>query len=157
LSSRLLSKNVKIRIYKTVIPPLVLYGYEAWSLILKAGHRLRVSENRLLRRIFRSKRAEVSGDWRKLHNEELHNLYPLASVIIMIKSRMRWARYVLGRPRRRWVDNVKIDLREIEWGGMDWIDLAQDRDQWRALVNTVMNLEFHNGRLLKKSSSHGVN
>jgi hypothetical protein len=104
----------------------------------------------------------VTGNWRKLHNEELHNLYSSPNVIRMIKSkRMRWAEYVarmtetrnacrilvgkpegrrpLGSPRRRWVDNIKIDLREIGWDGMDWIDLAQDRDQWRALVNTVMN------------------
>jgi hypothetical protein len=87
-----------------------------------------------------------------LHNEELHNLYSSLSIIRMIKSRrMRWAGHVaymeepegkrpLGGPRRRWVDNIKMDLREIEWGGMDWIDLTEDRDQWRALVNTVIDL-----------------
>jgi hypothetical protein len=108
-------------------------------------------------------RDEVTGDWRKPHNEEFHNFYSSPNVIIMIKSRrMRWARHVsrmgatrttyrilvgkpegrrpLGRPRRRWVDNIKMDLREIGWDGMDCIDLAQDRDHWRALVNTVMNL-----------------
>jgi transcription termination factor 2 len=102
--------------------------------------------------------------WRKLHNEELHRLYSAPSIIRMIKSRrMRWAGHVarmgekrnayrillgkaegkrpLGRLRRRWVDNIKMDLREIGWDGMDWIDLTQDRDQWRALVNTVMNLQ----------------
>jgi hypothetical protein len=105
----------------------------------------------------------VTGDWRKLHNEELHRLYSSPSIIRMIKSRrMRWAGHVarmgerrnaysilaekpegkrpLGRPRGRWVDNIKMDLREIGWNGVDWIDLAQDRDQWRASVNTVMNL-----------------
>jgi hypothetical protein len=105
------------------------------------------------------------GVWRKLHNEELHNLYPSLSVIRMIKSRrMRWEGHVarmaekrnayrilmeepdgkrqLGKPRRRWVDNIKMDLREIGWTGLNWIDLAQDRDQWRALVNAVMNLRF---------------
>jgi hypothetical protein len=120
-------------------------------------------DNRVLRRIFGSKRDEVTGGWRKLHNEELHNLYSSPSIIRMIKSRkMRWAGPVaqlgekrnayrilrgkpegnrpLGRPRRRWVDNIKMDLREIGWHGMDWIDLAYDRDQWMALVNTVMNL-----------------
>jgi hypothetical protein len=103
----------------------------------------------------------VTGDWRKLRNEELHNLY--SSTIRMIKSRrMRWAGHVarmgekrnayrisVGNPegkrplvilRRRWVDNIKMDLREMGWDGMNWIDLAQDRDQWRALVNKVMNL-----------------
>jgi hypothetical protein len=114
------------------------------------------------RRIHVQKRDEVIGGWRKLHNE-LHNLYCSPSIIRIIKSRrMRWTGHVagvgkkmsayrilvgkpegmrqLGRPRRRWEDNIKMDLREIGWGGMDWIDLAQDRDQWRALVNTVMNL-----------------
>jgi hypothetical protein len=105
----------------------------------------------------------VTGEWRKLHNEELHNLHFSPNVIKMNKSSsMRWAGHVarmganrnayrilvgkpegrrpLGRPRCRWVDNIKIDLREIVWDGVDWVDLAQDRDQWRALVNTVMNL-----------------
>jgi hypothetical protein len=122
-----------------------------------------VFENRVLRRIFGPKRVHVTGDWRKLHNEELHNLYYSPNTIRMIKSRrMRWAGHVgrmgemrnvyrilvgnpegkrpLGRPRRRWVDNIKMDLGEIGWDGVDWIELAQDRDQWRALVNTVMNL-----------------
>jgi hypothetical protein len=118
-------------------------------------------ENRALR-IFGPKRDEVT-DWNKLHNEELHNLYSSPSKIRMIKSRrMRWAGYVtwmgikrnayrilvgkpegkrpLERPRRRWVYNVKRDHREIGWDGVDWIDMAQDGDQSRALVNTVFNL-----------------
>jgi hypothetical protein len=134
---------------------VVLYRCETWSLTLREEYRLRV-----LRRIFGPKRDEVTGGLRKLHNEELHNLY---SIIRMLKSRsMRWAGHVtqmgekrngyrilvgkpegkrpLGRPRHRWVDNIKMDLRKIRWDGMDWIDLAQDRDQWRALLNMVMNL-----------------
>jgi hypothetical protein len=119
-------------------------------------HRLRA-----LRRIFGPKREKVTGGCRKLHNEELHNLYISPSVIIMLKSRrMRWAGFVarteakrnahmvlvgksegkrlLGRPKHRWEDNIKMDVREIWWGGVYWLDLAQDRDQWRAVVNTVI-------------------
>jgi hypothetical protein len=123
-----------------------------------------VIENRVLRRIFGLKRDEVTGGWKKLHEEELHNLYSSPSIIKMIiLRRMRWAGHVtriwqltnacrilvgkserkrpLGRPRCRWVDNVKMDLREIGWGDVDWIDMAQHRDQWRVLVNTVVNLQ----------------
>jgi hypothetical protein len=104
-------------------------------------------ENRMLRRLFGLKRDELMGDWRKLHNEVLHNLYSSPSIIRMTKSRRtKWAGHVakmgeknnayrimvgkpkgktpLKRPRCRWVDNIKMDLREIVWGGMDWIDLA---------------------------------
>jgi hypothetical protein len=106
----------------------------------------------------------VTGGWRKLYNEELHNLYSSPSIIRMTRSRrMRWAGHVsrmgekrnayrilvgrpegkrpLGKTRRRWVDNIKMGLREIGWDGMDLIDLAQNRDQWRALVKTAMNLQ----------------
>jgi hypothetical protein len=113
--------------------------------------------------IFNIWRDEVIGGWRKLHNEELHGLYSSPSIIRVIESRrMRWVRHVarmgavsgaynilvgrpegrrpLGRPRRRWEDNIKMDLRELGFGDVDWIHWAQDRDRWRALVNTVMNL-----------------
>jgi hypothetical protein len=105
-----------------------------------------VFENRVLRRIFRSKRDEVTGGWRKLHNEELHNFYSWPSIIRMIKSRMgrvcsthgakrdAWEIMVgkpegkrsLRRHKRRWKNNIKTDLKLIGWGGMDWIDLAHD-------------------------------
>jgi hypothetical protein len=119
----------------------------------------------VLRRIFGPKRDEVTGEWRKLHNEELCDLYSSPSIIRIIKlRRMRWAGHVarmgekrnvyrlllgmpegkrpLGRPRRRWVD-IRIDLGEIGWSDVDWIGLAQDRNRWRALVNSVLNLGFH--------------
>jgi hypothetical protein len=131
-----LSKNVKVRIYKTIILPVVLYGCEEWCLTVRKEHKLRMFENRVLRRIFGSKRDGVTGGWRKLHNEELHNLYSSPSIFRIIKSRsMRWAGHVaqmgekrnvcrllvvkpegkrpLGRPRRRWINNVKMDLLEI--------------------------------------------
>jgi hypothetical protein len=101
LSSRLLSENVKIRIYKTIILPVVLYGCETWSLTLREEHRLKLLENRVLRRIFGPKRDEVKGGWRKLHNEELHNLYFSPSIIRMIKSkRIRWTAHVALMERR---------------------------------------------------------
>jgi hypothetical protein len=88
----LLSKNIKIRIYNTIILPVVLYGCETWSLTLREELRLRVFENRVLRRIFASRRDEVMGDWRKLHHEERHNSYSSPNIIRMIKSRrMIWA------------------------------------------------------------------
>jgi hypothetical protein len=93
-SSRLISKNLKIKIYKTVILPVVLYGCKTWSLTLREEHRLRVFENRVLRKIFGPKREE-EGSWRKLHNDELHDLYSSPNIVGVIKSRrMRWAGYV---------------------------------------------------------------
>jgi hypothetical protein len=124
--------------------------------------RLRVFENRVLRRIFGPKRED--GTRRKLHNDELHDLYSSPNIVRVIKSRrMRWVGHVtlmaegrgvyrvligrpegkrpLARPRRRWEGNIKMDLREIGIDGANWIQLAQDRVQWRAFVNTAMNLK----------------
>jgi hypothetical protein len=103
LSSRLLSRNVKVKIYKTIILPVVLYGCETWSLTLKEDHRLSVFENRVQKIIYGPKRDEVTGEWRKLHNKELHNLYSSPDIIKQIKSRrMRWARHVarMGEERK---------------------------------------------------------
>ena len=123
---------MKIKIYKTIILPVVLYGCETWSLTLREGSRIRVFENRILRRIFGPKRDE-NGEWRRLHNEELHGLYRSNSIVRVIKSiRLRWAGHVarmeegrsafkiltgkptgkrpLERPRRRWEDNIRMDF-----------------------------------------------
>jgi hypothetical protein len=130
----LYQKNLKIKIYKTVILPVVLYGCETWSLTLKEEPRLKVFENKVLRRIFGPKR-EGDRSWRELHNDELHSLYSSPNIVRVIKSRrIGWAGHMArmgegrgvyrrlvgrpegtkpqGRPRRRW-DNIKMDLREI--------------------------------------------
>jgi hypothetical protein len=133
LSSSLLSRSTKIKIYRTIILPVVLYGCESWSLTLREECRLRIFENRVLRRIFGPKRDEVTGEWRRLHNKELYALYFSLNIIRVMKSRrLRWAGHVarmgerrgayrglvgkpegnkpLERPRRRWEDNIKMDL-----------------------------------------------
>jgi len=86
LPSSLLSKNIKIKIYRNIILPVVLYGCETWSLTLREERRVRVFENRVLRRIFGPKRDEVTGEWRKLHNEELNELYASLNIVRVIKS-----------------------------------------------------------------------
>jgi len=163
LSSSLLSKNLKIKIYIIIILPVVLNGCETWSLTLREERRLRVFENRVLRRVFGPKRDEVTEEWRKLYNEELSHLYSSPNIVRVVKSRrMRWTGHVvrmgegrgvyrvlvgkperkrpMGRPRLRWEDNIKVDLQEVGGGCGDWMELAQDRDRWRALVGTLMNL-----------------
>ena len=144
--------------------PVVLYGYETWSLTLREEHRLRVFENTLLWRIFGPKRDDVTVEWRKLHDEELNDLYSSPYIDRVIKSRrMKWAGHVahmgerrgvyrvvvgkfegrrpIGRPRHRWEDNIKMDLQEVRCRGMDWIVLSQGRDRWQAIVNAVLNLQ----------------
>jgi hypothetical protein len=109
LSSRLLSRNVKVKIYKTIILPVVLCGCETCSLTLREEHRLRVFENRVLRRIFGPRRDEVMGEWRKLHNEELHNLYSSPDNNRQVKSRrMMWAWHVARMRKKRKVYKVLV-------------------------------------------------
>jgi len=130
---------------------------------LREERKLRVFENMVLRRIFGPGRDEVTGELRRLHNEELNDLYSSPNTARVIKSRrMKWVGHVvrmgeesgvysvlvgkpegkrpLGRPRRRWVDNIRMVLQEVGCGYIDWIGLAQDRDRWRTLVSAVMNL-----------------
>ena len=157
LSYSFLSKNLKMKIYRTITLPLVFYGCETWSLTLWEERRLRVFENRVLRRIFGPKRDEVTGEWRKLHNSS-------PNIFQVIKSRrMRWVGHILrmgkrrgfyrvlvgksegkrplGRPRHRWEDNIKIDLQKWDvgvWTGSSWLRI----DRWWAPVNAVMNLRI---------------
>jgi hypothetical protein len=128
--------------------PVVLYECETWSLTLREEHRLRVFENRVLRRIFGPKRDEVTQEWRRLHNEELNDLYSSPNIIRVIKKNEVGracstygggerciqdfgggpeGRRPLGRPRRRWEDNIKMDFQEVEWGawtGLIWLRIG---------------------------------
>ena len=136
-------QKLKIKIYRTIILSVVLYGCETWLQTLREEHRLRVLENRVLRRIFGPRRDEVTGEWRKLHNEELNNECFSPNVVQVIKSRrIRWAhmgerrgiyrvlvrkpeeKRPLGRPRHRREDNIMMDLQEVGCWGVEWIMLT---------------------------------
>ena len=139
------------------------YGCETWSLILREERKLRAFENTMLRRIFRPRKEEVTGEWRRSHNEEFNDTYTSPNILREIKSRrMRWTGHLacmgeervayrclvgkpegkrpLGGPRRRLVYNIRMDLQLMGCGYVDCIGLAQDRDRWRTLVSAVMNL-----------------
>jgi hypothetical protein len=138
LSSSLLSKNLKIEIYRSIILLVVLCGCETWSLTLRKEGKPRVSENRVLMRVFGPRRDEVTGEWSKLHNEELNDLHSSPNTLLVVKSgRMIWAGHVarigerrgvyrivvgksegkipLGRSRRKWEDNIQMDLKGVEF------------------------------------------
>jgi hypothetical protein len=152
-SNKILTNNIttqnkqKIKIYRTIILPVLLYGFETWSLTSREDRRLRVFENSVLRRIYRPKRDEVIGEWRKLHNVKLTDLYCSPNIFRVIKPRrIRWEGHVarmvearsvymglvgqpegkrpLGIPRRRWEDNIKMDHLGSGIWGMEWIKLA---------------------------------
>ena len=143
--------KLKIKIYGTIILPVVFYGCETWSLTLREERRLRVLENRVLKKILWPRTDEVTREWRKPDNEELIDLCSSPNIFRVIKLRIkRWVEPVarmgeskavyrilvgkpegkrpLGRPRRKWVDNIKMHLQEVGCADMDWIDVAQDME-----------------------------
>ena len=153
-----------MKIYKTIILPGVLYGCEEWSLTLREERRLRAFENWILRRIFGPKRDE-NGKWRRLHNEQLHSLLISPNIVrvMVIKSRrLRWAGHLarmeevrsafktligtptgkrpLGRPRIRWEDNIRMDLIKIGINTRTWVDSAQHRNCWWALLDEALDI-----------------
>ncbi|KAJ4450732.1 hypothetical protein ANN_02162 [Periplaneta americana] len=158
LSSSLLSKNLKVRIYKTVILPVILYGCETWTLTLREEQRLRVFENKVLRKIFGAKRDEVTGEWRKLHNAELHALYTSPDIIRNIKSRrLRWAGHVacMGESRNayRVITNLKY------WGRSEQIisktlQLLNDLSVGYSCVRKLVKLEEVQFMLNNHTSEH---
>ena len=152
-------KILKIKIYETVIFPVVLYDC-TWPCTLIEGCWIRIFENRILKRIFGIK-SNANGDWRRLHNEELHSLYGSPNIARVINScRLTWAGHIarmeegrstfkiltgtltrkitLGTPRSRW--NIRLYLKEIGINTRNWVDLAQDRDYWKTLVNAALKL-----------------
>jgi len=172
LSSCLLSKNLNIQLHKTMLLPVVLCAVKVDLLHLGRTQTEGVWEQ-VLRRILGPKREEVVGGWRRLHNEELHNLYASPNIIRVIKSkRMRWLGHVAcmrqtrnaynvlvektwreettRKSRRRWEDNIKMDPGEMRI--LEWIHLVQNRDQWQVLVNTVLSLLFHTKRIISWQS-----
>ena len=144
MGTTLTNQNLKIKIYRTIILPIVLYGYETWSLTLREERKLRVFENRVLRRIFGPRRDEVTGEWRRLHNEELNDLYCSPNIVRLIKlRRMRWAGHVAHMDEERgcigswWGNRREGD----QWGDLgvggeiilEWISRRWDVGIWTGL------------------------
>ena len=148
LRSRILSRNIKLRIYKTIILPTVLYGCETWPLTLKDEQRLKVFENKVLRKIFGPKKDESTGEFRRLHNAELRSMHPVNIIEVISSRRLKWACKVVGlsneripkklinaeptgkrprgRPKRRWEDSIKSDLMNLGLEGSPWTEICSD-------------------------------